>query len=42
MVLRCLRTGEEHELPAYLEGRVEVGALVTIEGRQWLVVEPDP
>lgn len=39
MVLRCPRTGEERELPQFLEGKVEVGALVTVDGRQWLVVE---
>lgn len=39
VVLRCPRTGEERELPAFLEGKVEVGALVAFEGRQWLVVE---
>lgn len=39
VVLRCPRTGEERELPGFLEGKVEVGALVTIEGRQWLVAE---
>lgn len=40
VVLRCPRTGEERELPGFLEGKVEVGALVAVWGRQWLVVDP--
>ena len=40
MVLVDVQTGEERPLPAFLDGRVNVGDLVRLEGRQWRVVDP--